>query len=305
MKNKYLIITNIIVLSLVALSLLSFLIWGVYSDFHFSRPKSSLLYNETFNSNNFNRLTTNLKDFSFTIKESDNDKIYLEIYGTEKQKNSIKVDTTNNELNIKQERSTICIGFCFIDSEVILYLPSNIELDTNIKTYSGDLYINSFSPQNIKLTTISGDIKTDNLNNGTIKSTSGDIIINKLNNGTISSVSGDINISSIEKGQISTTSGDIRIDNSKELDISTTSGDIYLSRTNIINASSISGDIKLHNLTIEANSSVKTTSGDITIYLTNNAHINAKTTSGDKNIKQTDGIYELKLATTSGDITVK
>ncbi|MCM1052775.1 MAG: DUF4097 domain-containing protein [Ruminococcus sp.] len=308
MKNKSLIITNIIILSCVAIGLTVLLFLGTSTNFNFVKENSELLYQKEFNLNDISLLTANIKNFDLTFKESSTNDIKIEVYGAIKNKDSIEISLNNNELFVNQtkHKSTICIGFCFHHNEIVISMPKDININTNLKAVSGDIKIDNNLNEKGVITTTSGDISLNSLNKADITSTSGDITLKNINKGSVSSTSGDITINEIKEGTITTISGDIEVNNTDSLEVSSTSGEIEISKANkLLNAKTTSGDIKIRSFNIENDSKITSTSGDITINLLNDAYIEAKTTSGDKDIKSTNGDYKLTLKTTSGDITVR
>jgi len=289
MKNKTLIITNIIILSFIIIALICFMIWGSFGNFNFWDFKGKLISSDTYSIAEVKKITSNLKSYDLEIMESDTSEIIVEVYGNKKSENNLKINNEGANLNIKQIGSTMCFGFCST-SKVIVYIPSNLPIDLDLLSISGEIEVNpDFINSNTIIKTTSGDIKANNLYSSTIKSTSG-----------------DIEISSINEGSIVTTSGDISIDYLKSCDIKSTSGEINI--TELSSGGTIkttSGDIEIDRFTINENTFISSTSGEIEIDLLNEAYIDAQTKSGDKDIKKSRGEYELIINTTSGDITVR
>lgn len=289
MKNKALILINIIILSIIIVALICFMIWGSFGNFNFWNFKNELISTSTYNVNEIKSITSNLKSFDLEIEESHTNEIIVEIYGDKKNQDDLKITTSSNTLDLKQVGSSFCIGFCST-GKIIVYVPNNLDVNLDLYSSSGDIDIfPDIINRNVKTITTSGDITLNYLISGTIKSTSGEIKITNINEGNISTTSGDINIGSINNGTIKSTSGEVYIDNlTSGAEIKTTSGDIEINR-----------------FTINENTNITSTSGEVDIYLLNEAFIEASTKSGDRNIKKSRGEYELNISTTSGDITVR
>ena len=125
----------------------------------------------------------------------------------------------------------------------------------------------------------------------------------------INATSGDIKSELLTYNDytIDVTSGDIELENINSLSGKATSGDVEIKKINsYINFKTTSGDIEIDDLTLTRDSSIKVTSGDVTIDKCTNAYINTSVKSGDIDVNKNDrhAEYELKITTTSGDIEV-
>ena len=125
----------------------------------------------------------------------------------------------------------------------------------------------------------------------------------------INATSGDIKSELLTYNDytINVTSGDIELDNINSLSGKATSGDVEIEKINsYIDFKTTSGDIEIDDLTLTRDSSIKVTSGDVTIDKCTNAYINTSVKSGDIDVNKNDrhAEYELKITTTSGDIEV-
>lgn len=277
MKNKGLIITLIIFLSIITISLISLttilLVKGIPFSFDIT-DKTELIYEDTYNIDKIDSLKINSISSDIIFKESIDNSLKVSIYGD--KNNDLKVDLNNNILNIDNYiKNNICIGICTSYDRIIIEIPNTY--DKNI---------------NININTTSGDITGLNLINANV---------------TIKSVSGDVKINNIRSGEITTTSGDVTVNNIKKTNIKTVSGDIEInSITNELNLKTTSGDIEVNKIELTANSNIKTTSGEVDIDNIYNVYIDANTTSGEIDIKSNDrkAEYELKINTNSGDISV-
>ncbi len=288
MKNRVLIVTNIIILSCIIIGLLIFMFWGIGGNHDLFQVKHEILYSETYNLNDIEKIKTDLKSYDVEIKESNDNNFKVEVYGNEKNKDNIKLKVNNKELNIDQIGSSICFGFCYSDSAVVIYMPKENIIELDINTISGDIDIFDDILNKVNLKTTSGDIKVKNLEEAIINTTSGNVMVDKVKEAVINTVSGDINVDNTQNIKVKSTSGDITIMEVREaFDIKSTSG-----------------DVTIRDLIINNDSKVVTVSGDVTINLNNDADINVNTRSGDRDIKHSKGEYNLDIKTTSGDITV-
>ena len=275
MKNKSLIITLIIVLSILVLGLISLmshlLIKGNRINFNFKK-ENELIYEEEYNVDEVNNLTINSISSDILFKESTNNEIKVIVYGD--KYNNLKVELNNNILTIDYDVETnFCIGICFTNDRLIIYIPNTYNKNIKINTTSGDVLGLNLINAKLDFKSVSGDIQINNIDEASITMTSGEVNINKINKTNIKTVSGDIEINTItEKLNIETTSGEIAIDN----------------------------------LTLTTDSKIKTISGDVEIDNATNIYFDTNTVSGDIKVKNNDrkADYELSIKTTSGDISV-
>ena len=285
-KNKKVVI-SIIILLVIIIALAGLMIYGIAKgeSFIFS-GKTEVLYESTFN--DINKIDVNVASYDVLLKEYDQDEIKVEITGSEKNKDKIKVEENESELTIRQDGSIICIGFCFYKEEITIYVPENYELEYNHESSSGSIV---------------SDIL---IQKGNIKTTSGDIKLATLLNGNVAATSGNIELTEGESLEVSSTSGDIDIEKINNLTGSATSGNLTVDNlTNKINFGLTSGDIKINKFSINEDSRLTATSGNIKLGLEKEVFIDAKTNSGDIDIDNTNVSPILTLTTTSGDITAK
>lgn len=126
---------------------------------------------------------------------------------------------------------------------------------------------------------------------------------------SIQSRSGDIVVEDFPNLEldITTNSGDTSIDTVSNLKVKTSSGDLDIhSILGGINITSYSGDVMIDSLSILKNSSISTSSGDVSISSASDCYIDAQTKSGDISIKNNDRFANtsLEIKTRSGDIEV-
>lgn len=275
MKNNKLIIFLIIVLSILALSLISLIGYLIITkstvNFNFD-DKTELIYEKNYLNEEINDIVIKSISSDIIFKESIDNEIKVTIYGD--KSDNLKVNLENNILSIDYDiKNNFCIGICSLDDKIIINIPLTYDKEININTTSGDIKGIDLTNANLTLSSTSGDIKINNINKSNIKTTSGDVNINKTTNTTIKTTSGDVEIKDVtEKLNVKTTSGDVEIDN----------------------------------LILKEDSKINTTSGDVEIDKINNIYVDTTTKSGRVDIKNNDrkADYELKIETTSGDISV-
>ncbi len=161
----------------------------------------------------------------------------------------------------------ICIGLCLYKELITIYLPKDVDITYNHNSTSGSL--------NSEVLLI----------NGEIKSTSGDITLISIEKGAVSSTSGNIEIEESQNIILSSTIGDITLGSGSTVSATARSGNIEINQiTNQVNAKTTSGDITLESLSMNEDSTLEATSGNIKANLEKEVFIDATTRSGDIDI---------------------
>lgn len=292
MKNKYLIITLIVILTILMVGLSIFFVKLLQSDFKFSgfkfglQSSNELILDKTYEEK-FNKIIIDSSVSEINIKKAIDDNIKAVIYG---EKDYTNVETNNDALNIKINEE--CIGFCFNQksSKIEIYLPEDFNGNIDIKNKYGDIFIAEFLNANINVEEDCGDVKILGGNNIKVDNNYGDIEIEKANISTINEKCGDVVISNTLDAIVKNSYGDIKIN----------SVDNYLYLENDC------GDIKINNINLKKNSYIKDDFGDIEIGTTNELFIDAKTDLGKVKIKNNYNKSDviLKIENDCGDIEV-
>lgn len=277
MENKTLTIIKLILLSIIALLLTTILIVLLVkprSNFNLFKVnnKSELVYERDI-TEPIKKINVTTKASSIQVETNDTNKISVKYYG-DKEDKELDLSTANEVLNINEDTSYFCLGFCnFAEHKIIISLPKEIDYELDFNTASGDIYIPNINLSNIDIKTVSGDIKVINAKNANLESTSGDIEITEVEKLVSKTVSGEINVNRIKRS----------------CDIKTTSGDV---------------DISLLEITTDSN--ISTVSGDVEIETNSNSYVKTETTSGEVSIDNNNRYAktELTVKTTSGDIEV-
>ena len=133
MNNKSLIKLKIGLLSFVGIVLLAFMIFVLsfkndFFDFKMFNvnTKYKLVFNESYNIENIKSIDFNLINADATIKYSDTEQAKLEIY--DKDVENVNVNNEGGVLSVNfKSSSTFCIGICYTNRKVVLYLPSSFQ----------------------------------------------------------------------------------------------------------------------------------------------------------------------------------
>ena len=200
---------------------------------HFTLEKTEL--------SDFNSLNINLKNSDFNIKESPNEKSYIEyVQETTKAKNPLSYSIKNNTLTLKENGNTgasytVSVDISFLQpllsgknmasymdeksnykNYVTLYLPKGKLLSSaKVNLGYGDFSLNNASLNTADITLDDGDFIADTItvNSGTISLSYGDCDFKKasLSNTTIKSADGDISMNNLylsEKVKLALSYGD-------------------------------------------------------------------------------------------------
>ena len=210
---------------------------------HFTLEKTEL--------SDFNSLNVSLKNSDFNIKESPNEKSYIEyVQETTKAKNPLSYSIKNNTLTLKENGNT---GASYTISVDISFLQPLLS-GKNIASYTDEKANYKYGDFSLKNTTFNtadiilddGDFIADTItvNGGTISLSYGDCDFKKasLSNTTIKSADGDISMNNLylsEKVKLTLSYGDAVLtlnDSTKN-----TAGFNLITHYGTINTSSLTG----------------------------------------------------------------
>lgn len=229
--------------------------------------------------------------------EGAEDKIVIREYlnFTPKENEISTIQNMDGELVVKGKKRDGFFSFGFHggrDGYVEIYLPSG---------FAGSLSV----------ATVSGDIRTERdfvrMGQLRLSSTSGDIVFTKIEADSvrISTVSGEIRVEElIGNADLSTTSGDIRLEQTKDdLSVSTTSGDITIANRNggVFSIDTVSGEVSVGDGC--GFGTVGTTSGDIRVFLKElQGDFSVSTVSGEVSLAlPSDAAFDFSFHSVSGE----
>lgn len=234
--SKKVIIGLISFLSLIVIALTSVFVYLLTSGFKFSLIFGSeykkVVFNETYE-NNFKKIIIENDVGSVHVVQSQDDNIKVEITGKDKDKylDKIKVTNDNNILNIKINDKHGFFSFNTKYSRITVYIPKNYNQKMSIKTDIGNIYVDSFTKLNLKVSSDTGNINILKARNINANCDMGNIKIkNALNYVSIKNDMGNIKITNLNINKDS-----IIKNNMGNITISKTN-DIYIeSKTNLGN----------------------------------------------------------------------
>lgn len=245
--NRGLIITVIALLSIIVLLLAGILGFAITSGgrhFSFDNRKNhnTVVYDESYNTNNVSDIIINSDYGDITIKQSNDDKIRIVARGGKTENINVSTDDNKLKLNISNSDKITKIPFyndMNISSDIDIYLPDNVPNHLEIHSNLGDVDIDTRINTNLEIHSDCGDISAVELcGSFDIHTDLGDIDIKRINiskNSSAATNLGDIDISHTNAVNIdySTSLGtsDIKNNNTDSnitLEVSTDLGDIEI-----------------------------------------------------------------------------
>lgn len=291
MKNKPLIITLIVLLSVLAISLIGFMIRVMSGSlrFNFNHKISTELIVDKIYDQTIDKLSIVAKQGDISIKTSSSNEVRLVIYGEEKLTN---YNLTGGTLTVSMD-SKPCIGFCFNTTvpKIEVYLPEDFTGNIDIDNKYGDIKVAEFKSATIDIEADCGDVSVEEGNIVKINNHYGDITLKNASEGTITNDCGDIKIGNIATAKIENHYGNVSVDRI----------------TSYTNIKADCGDVRIDELYLTIDSKIENNLGDIEIGKTNEIYISAKTSLGDTNIRNNyrESNIELKIENSCGNIDVK
>lgn len=265
MKNRSLIITLIVLLSIIAILLTIFLIFGITGNafplFMNSKVNSkNIILSQTYEPEHVEKINIVSEAGDVKIIESSEKIIKVTIYG--KNDRSLKdVSFSNKNGILKFEikgMSNKFINFGFYTSDIVIYAPKEVIKEINVNSNYGNIEIGNFENTLVDLNQDCGDIDVENIKDAIIKSSYGDVKINSiLNKCDIDLSCGDVKIQNLqinENSNIKNDLGNIKIDQTNDIfiDAKTDLGDCKIEKSNrhsevTLTLSNSCGDIKVNN----------------------------------------------------------
>ena len=293
MKNKGLIITFIVILSLLCILLILFMIgmlnknvpFGTYRFLH--RTSNELALDEVYE-DNYSSIRIDSDAAEISIRYSEDDKVRLVIYG---EKENVSVRDASNELKI-QTQSNPCLFFCFDfrSSKIELFLPKEYDQKIEINNNYGNIEIDDFSNSTLIIEEDCGDVKIRGGREVKVSNNLGDIIVEKAFRVEIDEDAGNVKVGEIEDAIIKNSLGDIEVN----------------TVNNSLDIQNDCGDIEIQNLNLKMDSYIKSSLGDIKIGNTNEIYMDAHVSLGDVRIRNNyhKSDITLKITNDCGDIKV-
>lgn len=292
MKNKGIIITLIVFLSLLATSLIIMMIIllnGGFKNFSFlmfSSVSDTLAFEEEYHEP-FRMIEVDSDASEIEFISTDEDFVKVVIYGDEK---NINVSKKKERLSITTKMN--CHFLCYKQkrSKIEIYLPKDYAGKIKIDNNYGNVSIGEFKNAEIAVDSDCGDIDV----------VAGDTV--KLDNDL-----GDIHLEYANSAELEENAGKVTIGEVGNIKAKNDLGDITIEKvTNSLELKDSCGDITIDEIIITKNSSIKNDLGKVKIGFTNEIYIDASTDLGkvkiNENTRQSD--ITLKIENSCGDIIV-
>lgn len=310
MKNRVGKIILIIILSIICILLLGIMVFALINrnnaiNLKLFSNQTKLIYEKEMEIEELNDLKINVSSSDVIIKESTDGKIKIDVYGAEGEIVTEKLE--NNILEITEENNLIILFGMWIDNRVEVYMPKDYEKELHINTTSGDINAIDLENSNVTMQASSGDITCGNMLYGNLQTSSGDITAGNSVKTIIQTSSGEIKIGEVEEIEASTSSGEIEISKGNRVTAKSTSGDITIGEINgYSKIKSNSGRVKISKFSINENSEIETTSGDVSLENNSDIYFETESNSGSINVEKSNRLSEIvcKIKTTSGNINV-
>lgn len=267
MRNKPLIITLIVLLSIIAILLTVFLVlaifgveFPVFANNSFRNINKNIIFEQNYEPEYIEKIDIFSDAGNVKILETSENSIKVDIYG--------KSDRNLGDINFSNENGTLkfeirgmrnkFINFGFSSNDIIIYVPKEFLKEIKVKSNYGDVEIGEFENVSVDLKQDCGDIDLGKAKNATIKSSYGDVrISNILNKCDIDLSCGDVKIQNLQINEdsiIKNDLGDIKIEQTNDIfiDGKTDLGDEKIENSNrhseiTLTLKNSCGDIKVNN----------------------------------------------------------
>lgn len=241
MKNKGIIITLIILLSIIIFALVMFLVTYLRGGINFRNgfisfgsKSTNVILDKQFAMEDVKNIEIKQDAGDIIFKETTNNYIQVVIYGD--NENDVQVDLDNGKLNINYtyKRNFALFNFGGIKNHIIIYIPSNYSNEIKINNDYGKCEMTDLKSATVTIDCDCGDVKIGSIGNATIKCDYGNVEIKEiLNKCDIKANCGNIKIDSIsikENSIIKADFGNVDINKTNDIYIDT---DVDLGNVNI------------------------------------------------------------------------
>lgn len=260
MKNKGIIITLIVTLSILCIILAAFLVVVLKDDintigiFSISNSNSdSITLDETYELENINEIEISATAGDISFEENENQNIRI----VSKGNNSVTANLEGNKLKIECEEPKInFIGINDSSNSMIIYIPKDYSNTISITNDYGNCEAIDLENATLNVDSSYGNVEIGKIKNAVIKCDYGNIEIEKISNKcTIEADCGNIEINSVdlkENSSITSDYGNIEIKEKNDIyvDAKVDLGQIKIDNNNrhaeiILDIDADCGDIKV------------------------------------------------------------
>ncbi len=191
MKNKGLIITLIVLLSIITVILIAFLAVSIAGKFSFNgisfgwnSKSKQIIYDKKFDLEDIKEIEIVQDAGDTIIKEGEGDYIQVVLYGEDEKDAQVKLN--NGKLYIENtHKKTINISFFNFGTktnDVIIYLPSSYANVINVKNNYGQCKMMDLENATVNIDCDAGDIELGKVKNANINCAAGNVEIKEITN---------------------------------------------------------------------------------------------------------------------------
>ena len=189
MKSKGQIIALIVLLSIVALLLISFLVFSLTNNFNFiknitlfSFKSSNVIFDQRYETEDINFLDIIQDAGDIVIKKAESDYFQVILYGDDESGLSVETIGGTLKINNTRRRKFTLFNFGNVKNDIIVYIPSNYAGNINIKSDYGNIEVLDLENASLNIDSDAGDINLGKINNIDIKCDYGNIEIKEVLN---------------------------------------------------------------------------------------------------------------------------
>lgn len=262
MSNRSLLIVCIVLLSIIAITLIAFLVLaltGKYRGFgigNFSRyDENNIIFDESYEEELVNSFELKSEAGDISIEPSQDKNIKVIVYGKNEDNVIISFNEGNLKIDVKQQRRVFNFGMQISDIKVLI--PQSYSKKLNVEANYGDIEIGNFENAIMSVKEDCGNIKIASVKNATVENHYGDIKIDTITNKcNISNNCGSIKIHNLdikEDSSIESDLGDIKVEKTSDIfvDAKVDLGDIKINQNNrhseiTLKCKNSCGDIKVN-----------------------------------------------------------
>ena len=252
MKNKGLIITLIILLTISVVLLIFFLVSCLTGKInfkngfiHFNSKSTNVILSKEFEKEDIKSIDIKQDAGDIIFEKTEKDYFKVLCYGDDI--NDVKLELINGKLNIdyKHKENNNFFNFKSTSNDIIVYIPSNYSNDIKIKNNCGDCDIPDLENASVNIDCDAGDVEIGKIKNANVQCDYGNIKINEvLNKCDIKANCGNIEVNKIaikENSSIKADLGNVDINDINDIYID---ANVDLGKT-IINKNNKSAEITL------------------------------------------------------------
>lgn len=189
MKNKGLIITLIVLLSVIVVLLIAFLVLNISRNFSFAKgifnfeyKSSEIIYEKKFELADIRNIEIKQDAGDIIFRETSDEEIKVVVYGD--NEDSVNIDVNNNKLyiNYKHKPRFFIFSFGITKDDIIVYLPSNYSDRIKVNNDLGNCIIADFENAILDIDTDAGNVEIEKAKDITVKCDLGNVTVGEVLN---------------------------------------------------------------------------------------------------------------------------